>query len=93
MTQKPANRHFCLTFSQVFGSRNAPLNFSRHPAWACQVMASLIAVPMTHCVDDVIVIEDTDFIDSGREAWFCIMGLLVEKSRLKNSRLLRDWTA
>ena len=63
---------FFLTLSQVFGSKSAPLNFSRFPAWMCQLMASLFAAAVTHCADDVIAIEPAFLVDSARAAWMCL---------------------
>lgn len=60
---------FFLCMCQLFGSKSAPLNFSRYPTWCCEVMAFIFAVPMTHCVDDMISVEREDTAASARQAW------------------------
>ena len=60
---------FFICYCQVFGSRSAPLNFSRFPAWCCQVLGRAWAIPMTHCVDDMITVERLATAESSREAW------------------------
>ena len=40
--QRPA---FMVPFTQVFGGRPTPLNFSRFPAWCCYAMAVLGGLP------------------------------------------------
>ncbi len=52
--------------SQLFGSKPAPLNFSRFPSWSCWCLASLFAIPCTHCVDDMIFVERAS---TARSAW------------------------
>ena len=61
--------HFWLQRTQLFGSRVAPLNFSRISLWMLLVMASTFAVPMTCCVDDVICIERASSISSAYLCW------------------------
>ena len=77
--------------SQVFGSKSAPLNFSRYPAWCMQVLAVAWAVAATHCVDDVISMERTSTVQSAREAWLLLASLCgwlvsLEKSPLPSVR-------
>ena len=60
------------TFSQLFGGKSAPLNFSRFPEWKAEVLATLWSVPATSCVDDVIAIERMSTADTARDAWFCL---------------------
>lgn len=60
---------FFVASSQLFGSKGAPLNFSRFPAACCQWMACLFAVAMSHCVDDVISLERALTAASGRDCW------------------------
>ena len=48
---------FFLAVTQLFGSGNAPLNFTRYADFCCRALAALFAIPATHCVDDVIVLE------------------------------------
>ena len=38
----------------------------------CEVLASLFAVAVTHCVDDVIAVEPEDLVHSGRESWLAL---------------------
>ena len=76
---------FFIVYCQVFGGKTAPLNFCRSPAWSCEAMATLFAVPASHCVDDVIVIERAETIHSGRESWLhfnklCGWSISMEKS-------------
>ena len=58
-----------VAYSQLFGGKSPPLNFSRYPAWACQIVAVLLGLPMTHCVDDMIVVEPAEWIMSGWRCW------------------------
>ena len=60
---------FFVCHCQVFGSKSAPLNFSRFPAWCMQVLAALWAIAASHCVDDVISIERRSTASSARDAW------------------------
>ena len=76
---------FFLSFCQVFGSKSAPLNFSRFPAWMCEIMAHSFAAPVTHCVDDMLSVERLATVDSAREAWLvlsqlCGWALSMDKS-------------
>ena len=48
---------FFLAVTQLFGSGNAPLNFTRYADFCCRSLAALSAIPATHCVDGVIVLE------------------------------------
>ena len=76
---------FFVTYSQVFGSKNAPVNFSRYPAWSCEVMAAAFAVPAPHCVDDVISIERLCTASSGRMAWLEFAGMCGWKVAMDKS--------
>ena len=62
-------RVFMLAVTQLFGSGNAPLNFTRFPEFCCRALAALFAIPAVHCVDDVIVIELASLIDLGFSSW------------------------
>ena len=55
-----------IAYSQLFGGKSPPLNFARFPAWTCQVVAVLFALPMSHCVDDLICIEPENIVVSGQ---------------------------
>ena len=66
---------FFIALSQVFGSSTAPVNFSRYPAWFCAVVAVVFLLPATHCVDDVIIIEELNIADSGKVCWDHLMAL------------------
>jgi hypothetical protein len=57
---------YFIVYSQVFGGKSAPLNFSRYPAIHMICMAYLFLVPMTHCVDDAICIEGAVTIETVR---------------------------
>ena len=76
---------FFVSYCQVFGSKNAPLNFSRFPAWACEVHASLLGIPASHCVDDVISIERLSTTAAGRECWLVFTKLCGWKISLEKS--------
>jgi hypothetical protein len=72
---------------------SAPLNFSRYPEWAAEVMASLWAVPTTDCVDDVISVERVSTAASAREAWICFTSetgwlISMEKSPEPSKRFI-----
>ena len=56
---------FFLAVTQLFGSGNAPLNFTRFPELCCRALAALFAIPAVHCVDDVLVIELLSTIAEG----------------------------
>ena len=58
-----------IPYTQVFGGRATPLNFSRYPAWCCYAVAALAALPCEHCVDDIIGAERSSSIESGWELW------------------------
>ena len=67
--ERPA---FFMTYSQLFGGKSAPLNFSRYPEWTTEILAILWAVPASSCVDDVICVERASTAESGRNAWMCL---------------------
>ena len=78
---------------QVFGSKSAPLNFSRFPAWCMQVLAVAWAIAASHCVDDVISIERESTAFSAREAWLLLASccgwlISMEKSPAPSARFL-----
>ena len=60
---------FFVALCLIFGSKTAPLNFARFPAVFCELVARLFRLPATHCVDDVIFIEDIDAATSGKQSW------------------------
>ena len=65
-----------VTLCQLFGGRAGPQNFSRYPAWLCYTMAVLFALASMHCVDDIIVQEHMDTIESGWHCWRAFATLL-----------------
>ena len=74
-----------LAVSQIFGSRAAPLNFSRYPDWCCFVMATLFSAVVEQCIDDLICIERISTATSARDAWLqfaenCGWDIPLEKS-------------
>ena len=76
---------FFLAVTQLFGSGNAPLNFTRFPDFCCRAIAALMAIPAVHCIDDVIVIEVLELIGSAFSCWrefaeFCGWEVPDEKS-------------
>ena len=58
-----------LAVAQLFGSRSAPLNFSRFPDWCSFCCAALFCISMGQCVDDLISIERWSTVSSARTAW------------------------
>ena len=76
---------FFLVYSQIFGGRSPPLNFTRYPAWKCECMCMIHGAPMSHCVDDVISVEQASTIDSGRDAWLHFAGLCGWRISLEKS--------
>ena len=66
---------FFVALSQVFGSKTSPVNFSRYPAAFCHIVAGIFLLPATHCVDDVIFIEEEMVVDSGKMSWDLLMKL------------------
>jgi len=74
-----------LAVSQIFGSRSAPLNFSRYPDWCCFIMAKLFGAVLEQCIDDLICIERFETAASARSSWlslagFCGWNIPLEKS-------------
>ena len=66
---------FCIALSQVFGSKTSPINFSRYPAAFCNIVSLLFLLPATHCVDDVIFVEEEMVVCSGKVCWELLMKL------------------
>ena len=60
---------FFLAVTQLFGSGNAPLNFTRFPEFCCRALGALFAIAAVHCVDDVIVIDLLSNIADGFACW------------------------
>ena len=56
---------FFLPLCQLVGGKSPPLNFARYAAWLCEVASVLFALPLTHCVDDIIGIEPEELSMSG----------------------------
>ncbi len=65
-----------IPYSQVFGSKAAPLNFSRYPSWCCWCLASLFAIAASHCVDDMIFVERASTAMSAWTAWQLLAALM-----------------
>ena len=63
---------FWRALTLLFGGKCTPLQFSRCPAWFAFVMAALIALPMSHCVDDMIGVERSSTVMSGWLSWRAI---------------------
>ena len=55
--------------TQFFGGKSCPVNFARVPDWGCHMMASLGALPMSHCVDDMLAVDREQSILSGFRLW------------------------
>jgi len=60
---------FFMALCQMFGGKSPPLNFARYPAWLCECASTLFALPITHCVDDVIGIEPASLALAGNIAF------------------------
>jgi len=60
---------FLMAPCQLFGGKSPPLNFARYPAWLCECASTLFALPITHCVDDVIGIEPASLALAGNIAF------------------------
>ena len=60
---------FLIAVSQLFGSGNAPLNFTRYPDFCCRAIMALLAIAAVHCVDDVLVVEALMTVESAHLAW------------------------
>ena len=56
-------------FELNFEGKSAAIQFARFPAWFAFTIAVLGAVPLSHCVDDVIGVERRDVADSGWRLW------------------------
>ena len=84
---------FWITWCQLFGGKSPPLNFARYPAWMCGIVAALFALPVSHCVDDMICVEPEVLALSGNYAWrifCCVLGWWIseDKSPLPADRFL-----
>ena len=66
MLKKPV---FFVGRTQFFGGKSCPVNFARVPDWGCHLVASLGAVPMSHCVDDMLCTDRKTTILSGFRLW------------------------
>ena len=60
---------FFLAVSQLFGSGNAPLNFTRYPDFCCRALSVLFASAAVHCVDDMLVLEVLRTLASSFSCW------------------------
>ena len=60
---------FGIAVSQLFGSGNAPLNFTRYPDFCCRALGVLLAIACIHCVDDMLVVEILKTIMSAYSSW------------------------
>ena len=58
-----------LAAAQLFGSRSAPLNFSRYPDWCSYCCSVLFLSILWQCIDDLISMERSSTINSSRESW------------------------
>ena len=58
-----------MAVTQIFGSGNVPLNFTRYADFCCRALSALFEIPATHCVDDVIVLEVLKTIHSAFSCW------------------------
>ena len=67
---------YWLPSCQLFGGKSPPLNFSRYPAWMCWAMAVLFAIPISHCVDDMIHVEAEALTDLNRRVWLLLCDAL-----------------
>ena len=75
---------FFIPLSQVFGSKTAPINFARYLGAFMDIIATVFLLPATHCVDDVIFIEDKEVAVSGKFSWDALMkmcGWLMSSSK------------
>jgi hypothetical protein len=64
-----------LAVAQIFGSRSAPLNFSRYPDWCKHVCMALLRGVFDQCIDDLICIERLSTTSSARSSWLCFANL------------------
>ena len=60
---------FFVAYSLLFGSKTVPVNFARFPAVFCDMIARLFLIPCSHCVDDMIIIEEEEVAVSGKQCW------------------------
>ena len=60
---------FFMAATQLFGSGNAPLNFTRYADFCCRALAALFSIPAVHCVDDVIVVEIKKLVQAAFHCW------------------------
>ncbi len=73
---KDCRSHFWLPRSQIFGGRSAPQSLSRYPAWFCCLLSSAAAVPIHHCVDDMMGMERVSDVQSSWGTWRSLASLL-----------------
>ena len=67
-----ADRHcqvFFMAVTQLFGSGSAPLNFTRYADFCVRALAAIFAIPATHCVDYVIVLETLKTVFIAFASW------------------------
>ena len=60
-----------LAVAQTFGSRSAPLNFSRYTDWCKHVCMVLFLCVFDQCIDDLINMERSSTVSSARTFWLC----------------------
>ena len=60
---------FFLALSQLSGSGNAPLDFTRYPDVCCRAISVLLWISAVHCVDDFLVLEITRIVMSAFKGW------------------------
>jgi len=58
-----------LAVAHIFGSRSAPLNFSRYPDWCKHVCMVLFLCIFDPCIDDLINMERSSTVSSARTSW------------------------
>ena len=71
---KPA---YMIPLSQTFGGRSTPLNFARYPASCCYALATFAALPVEHCVDDMMGSDRIQTVRSGWTPWRLFADLCV----------------
>jgi hypothetical protein len=74
-----------LAATQIFGSRAAPLNFSRFPDWCVHSMAKLFIAWMEQCIDDLICMERLSTAASARSSWLAFAACCGWNIPLKKS--------
>lgn len=83
------HRYKCQVFgvagARLFGCSVAPVNFCRIPDWCAIVVSRLFVLTLTHCIDDIVIVEARDtlvlVIAFGDDSLMRVVGISLILSR------------